>query len=333
MTLFQAKAKLVDDMKLRNFSENTIKSYYGKCLKFLDFSKVKDTSRLTEKEFRAYLLHLGAKDLKASSINIHNCAVRFFYEITLEKDINYKRVPHMKEPVTRPEILTVDELTSFFAEVFKPKQFTFFLNLYGSGLRISEMIALRTSDIDGERMLLRVSNGNTLSHRAFDDLMDSCYQKDWVVYAKKPFGGVEGAFEYLGRYTHRIAISNSRIVDTDDNCTTFTWKDYKDNASMKNMTITNDEFIRRFLLHVLPYGFTRIRHYGLYSSRSKTTRLALYRMALAVKHHKRPKRKKKKKQAETPFEIVLRILGRNPRLCPICGMVLNQEALARASPA
>jgi len=142
----------------------------------------------------------------------------------------------MKEPVTRPEILTVDELTSFFAEVFKPKQFTFFLNLYGSGLCISEMIALRTSDIDGERMLLRVSNGNTLSHRAFDDLMDSCYQKDWVVYAKKPFGGVEGAFEYLGRYTHRIAMSNSRIVDTDDNCTTFTWKDYKDNASMKNMT-------------------------------------------------------------------------------------------------
>ena len=71
----------------------------------------------------------------------------------------------MKEPVTRPEILTVDELTSFFAEVFKPKQFTFFLNLYGSGLCISEMIALRTSDIDGERMLLRVRSGKGRKER------------------------------------------------------------------------------------------------------------------------------------------------------------------------
>jgi hypothetical protein len=103
---------------------------------------------------------------------------------------------------------------------------------------------------------------------------------------------------------------------------------------MKEMTLSNEEFIRRFLLHVLPYGFTRIRHYGLYSSRSKTARLALYRMALALKHQKRPKRKKKKqKQAETPFEIVLRLLGRDPRLCPKCGSSLNQEALARASPA
>lgn len=165
MTLFQAKAKLVDDMKLRNFSENTIKSYSRKCLQFLDFSKVKDTSRLTEKEFRAYLLHLGTRELQASSINIHNSAVRFFYEVTLEKDINYKRVPHMKEPVTRPEIMTVGELASFFTEIAKPKRFAFFLNLYGSGLRISEMLALRTRDIDGERMLIRVRSGKGRKER------------------------------------------------------------------------------------------------------------------------------------------------------------------------
>ena len=176
------------------------------------------------------------------------------------------------------------------------------------------------------------SNGNALSHRTFRDLLNSCYEKDWVVYAKEPFNGAEGAFEYLGRYTHRIAISNSRIVSTNADNTTFMWKDYKQGGSMKEMTLTNEEFIRRFLLHVLPYSFTRIRHYGLYSSRSKTARLALYRMALAVKHHKNPK-KKKAKQAETPFEIVLRILGRDPRDCPLCGSPLNQEALARASPA
>ena len=165
MTLFNAKAKFVDDLKLRNFSKNTIKSYKQKCFRFLDFTKVKDPSRLTEKEFRAYLLHLQSQNLTESSINVHNSVVRFFYEVTLEKNINYKRVPHMKEPTTRPEILTVGELTSFYAEVVKPRRFAFFLNLYGSGLRISEMLDLRTSDIDGERMLLHVRSGKGKKER------------------------------------------------------------------------------------------------------------------------------------------------------------------------
>lgn len=165
MTYWQTKTKLMADMKLRNFSESTIDSYYGKCLKFLDSNKIKDPSRLTEKEFRAYLLRLKAKGLKASSINLHNTAVRFLYEVTLEKDINYKRVPHMKKPKTRPAILAVDELASLFAEVTNLRHFAFFINLYGSGLRISEMLALRTSDIDGKRMLIRVRSGKGRKER------------------------------------------------------------------------------------------------------------------------------------------------------------------------
>jgi integrase/recombinase XerD len=166
MTLFQAKAKLIDDMKLRNFSQCTINEYYRICSCFLDFSKVTDTSGLTEKEFRAYLLHLTDRgDLKPASINLYNSAVRFLYEITLEKDINYKRVPHMKKSKTRPEILTVKELELFFANVTNPKHFTVILNLYISGLRISEMLALRTDDIDGERMLIRVRGGKGKKER------------------------------------------------------------------------------------------------------------------------------------------------------------------------
>jgi site-specific recombinase XerD len=166
MTQSQTRRKLLQDMKLRGFSEDTISSYSIQCNCFLDFSKAKDTSRLTEKEFRAYLVHLtGRGDLAPSSINLYNCAVRFLYEVTLEKDINYKRVPHMKEPKTRPEILTVGELEAFFKEVTGPKQFAFFLNLYGSGLRISEMLALKTNDIDGKRMLIRVRNGKGRKER------------------------------------------------------------------------------------------------------------------------------------------------------------------------
>lgn len=179
---------------------------------------------------------------------------------------------------------------------------------------------------------LKGDNGNAVSHKAFSRLLGGCYHKDWVVYSKEPFGGAEGVFEYLGRYTHRLVISNNRVLSVADGKTTFLWKDYKDESRMKETTLSNGEFIRRFLLHVLPHGFTRIRHYGLYSSRNKSLRLGLYHMALAARSRKKP-RKRKERQIETPFEIVVRILGKDPRFCPRCGSLLNQQSLARASPA
>jgi hypothetical protein len=147
-------------------------------------------------------------------------------------------------------------------------------------------------------------------------------------------GGIspEGVFEYLGRYTHRLVLSNNRVLSVADGKTTFLWKDYSNDSRMKRTSLSNEEFIRRFLLHVLPHGFTRIRHYGLYSSRNKSLRLGLYHMALAARYRKKP-RKRKDRQIETPFEIVARILGRDPRTCPRCGSLLNQQSLARASPA
>jgi hypothetical protein len=89
------------------------------------------------------------------------------------------------------------------------------------------------------------------------------YAAKWVVYAKAPFGGPEAVFRYLGRYTHRVAITNNRLRFMDDGHVTFTWKDYADGHRLKTMRLTAEEFLRRFLLHVLPRGFVRIRHYGL----------------------------------------------------------------------
>jgi len=115
-----------------------------------------------------------------------------------------------------------------------------------------------------------------LQHPAsFQRLLTSLYQKEWVVYCKPPFKNAGCVVEYLGRYTHRVAISNSRIVKLEDDHVTFKWRDYKDNNKPKEMTVTADEFIRRFLIHVLPSGFTRIRHYGFLSPRNKATRLQL----------------------------------------------------------
>jgi len=105
-----------------------------------------------------------------------------------------------------------------------------------------------------------------------------------VVYAKRPFGGPEAVLAYLSRYTHRVAISNSRLIALDDNGVTFKWKDYraKGRERAKLMTLASDEFIRRFLIHVLPSGFHRIRHYGLFASSKSVKNIARARQLLAV---------------------------------------------------
>ena len=105
---------------------------------------------------------------------------------------------------------------------------------------------------------------------------------DWIVYAKKPFAGPEQVLRYLARYTHRIAISNRRIVALDESSVTFTWKDYRDGGEHKRMTLGAHEFIRRFLLHVLPKGFQRIRHYGFLANGHRKAKLALIRRLLDV---------------------------------------------------
>ena len=107
-------------------------------------------------------------------------------------------------------------------------------------------------------------------------------RRKWVVFAKPPFGGPEQVLHYLGRYTHRVAISNNRLLDIDDGQVTFRWKDYRHHDQPKVMTLEADEFIRRFLLHVLPDGFQRIRHYGFLANRYRQAKLALCRQLLGV---------------------------------------------------
>ncbi len=112
-------------------------------------------------------------------------------------------------------------------------------------------------------------------------LRDGLYRKGWKVYAKPPFGGPEQVLRYLGGYTHRVAISNHRLVSMQDGKVTFTYKDYKDRSRTKSMTLDAIEFLRRFLLHVLPQGFVRIRHYGLWAARNVNTKLAVAKQLLA----------------------------------------------------
>lgn len=121
-------------------------------------------------------------------------------------------------------------------------------------------------------------------HAAFDRYLDPVRGIDWVVYAKKPFSGPESVLAYLSRYTHRIAIANSRLLHADKNTVTFKWKNYriKNEKRYSQMTLQTNEFIRRFLIHVIPSGFHRIRHYGLLSNKARRQAIALARNHLRV---------------------------------------------------
>ena len=150
--------------------------------------------------------------------------------------------------------------------------------------------------------------------RAFERFRSAFYYKKWVVYCKPPFSSAEGVLQYLGRYTHRIAISNNRIVEVQDGKVSFRWRDYADGDKQKIMTLQAQEFIRRFLLHVLPPRFVRMRHFGLLANRSRKDNISACRELLGTC---KPVAEDKK-TSETWQEQLLRICGIDVTTCPVC---------------
>ncbi len=170
------------------------------------------------------------------------------------------------------------------------------------------------------KLELSGSSAELVDPIAWSTFKDRLYCKDWVVYAKPPFGGPEQVFRYLGRYTHRVAIANHRIVQLDDGKITFTLKDYADNATSKHMTLGAVEFLRRFLLHVLPGRFVRIRHYGLCAARNVNTKLATAHKLLdpQTSNDDTPELSKSPVRM-TWWERFARHTGIDMMACPNCG--------------
>ncbi len=158
---------------------------------------------------------------------------------------------------------------------------------------------------------------------SFNDLLSKLYKKEWVVYCKPPFGSPEHVIEYLGRYTHRIAISNNRISNMDNDKVTFGWRDYSDDNKNKLMTLDAFEFIRRFLLHILPDRFVKIRHFGILSNCNRKTKLRKCQQILNVEPC--TEQKSNKSWEELYFELT----GKDLCLCPNCekGKMVRKESL------
>jgi hypothetical protein len=139
--------------------------------------------------------------------------------------------------------------------------------------------------------------------KAFAAFLRTLLRQEWVVYAKPPFGGPEHVLQYLARYTHRVAISNHRLLAVDGDHVTFHWKDYAHHSKSRAMTLTLEEFLRRFLQHVLPKGLPRIRYFGWFANRRRPRMLPLCRTLLAA----------------TPPTLTASGNGDTAWQCPACG--------------
>ena len=160
-----------------------------------------------------------------------------------------ERIAYARKPRRLPVVLSADEVVRFLEAVPSLKSRTALTTAYAAGLRVSEVVMLKIADIDSGRMMIRVEQG------------------------KRPFGGPKQILAYLGRYTHRVAIANSRLLEIEDGRVRFRWKDDRHHDKQKVMALDAGEFSRRFLPHVLPDGFHRIRHYGFLANGRRTAKL------------------------------------------------------------
>lgn len=190
---------------------------------------------------------------------------------------------HSKKGFFIPVKVLSDKFRKKFLALLKNAYYSDKLKFYG-----------KISDLDGSE---------------FRQVIDSEYKKKWVVYCKKPFGNATHVLKYLGRYTHRVAISNHRIRKIEGRQIFFEWRDYKDSNKKKVMVLDGVEFIRRFMLHILPRKFVKIRHYGIVSNRNRKTKLKISKKLLhSVKEERLNKR-----------ELILKLIGLDIEKCPCCG--------------
>lgn len=180
-----------------------------------------------------------------------------------------------------------------------------FRGIYISGLRTL---------YENNQLVIPNQEQHLKTKEGFDTLLDNLMKKEWVVYSKEPFAGPEKLLDYLGRYANKIAISNHRILNVDEESVTFKWRDYSDNSEMKIMKLKADEFIRRFLTHVVPKGFMRIRFSGFLANSCKTKNIETIRRRLSYA----PKHSGKKEDKKDTKRLMFELTGIDITLCSAC---------------
>jgi hypothetical protein len=209
--------------------------------------------------------------------------------------------------------------------IYTPKNFLFPVKALSKVFR-GKFLDFLKSAYKNEQLTFSGNSSYLQARREFQQLIDQLYGKKWVVYAKESFSNPEDALEYLSRYTHKVAISNERIKNLEEGKVSFSYKDRKSADVQKEIKLEVEEFIRRFLLHVLPDGFMRIRHFGFLANRCKKKCLNRCRQLLGLAS---PLFKPK---ARTPREMMLELTGKDISRCPCCKKG-TLKAIAEISPA
>src|SRR5262249_53303838 len=296
------RQRVTEDMQIRNLSPCTQATYLQQITQFACyFGKSPDLLGL--EDIRAYLIYLtNERKLAPSSIHIAVGALRFFYKVTLKREWTFaEALPLPKKPQKLPIILSPEEVLHFLPCVNDLKHRVILTTCYAAGLRISESVRLQAPCIDSKRMVIRVVQGKGRKDRyvmlspKLLEILRNYYKaerpKEWLfpggqpgqpISAKPPFAGPDDVLRYAARYTHRVAVSNDRVFDIEDDKVQFRWKDYRDACKKKTIILAAEEFIRRFLLHVLPEGFQRIRYYGFLANRYRKQKLARCRELLNI---------------------------------------------------
>src|SRR3984957_30044 len=279
------RQRYLDDLRLRNYAPRTIQTYVARVACFARYFG-RSPDQLGPDDVRAFQLELLRRHASWSQFNQAVCALRFLYGVTLGRPEQLPLIPYGKRPRTLPTVLAPQEVVRLI-DAARPGRDRLLLQVaYACGLRISELVHLRVTDVDSARMVVVVRQGKgqkdrlvPLSQRLLNELrvfaswLAPLAGKEWVVYSKPPFGGPTQVLKYLARYTHRAALSNSRLVALEGGRGTFGYKDYADDHKAKRLTLPAEEFLRRFVQHVLPQGFVKVRHYGLLANRCREQRL------------------------------------------------------------
>lgn len=198
------------------------------------------------------------------------------------------------------------------------------------------MAALKEA-FESDRLVFPKTIRHLQASPSFHRLVKKLYRKKWVVYAKQPFGGPRQVFRYLGLYTHKVAISNHRLAAMTDEKVTFLARNNQNPGRKRSVTCTPQEFIRRFLLHILPPGFVKIRHYGLMSPRNANTKLQIARRLLEQAQPSETTSQSNTQPQDhtnsaTWQDLYLRITGIDLRKCPLCGANLIRQPLTCLDP-
>ena len=244
---------MLEELERRNYAQTTISSYIRTIEDFARYFR-RPPDQLTPEHIREYQAYLfRERKLAASTVTQRLAALRFFYTRTIKKPWSVADTPYPKKTRHLPSILGPQEVAHLIDSSQTRFHRVVLMTLYGTGVRRAELTRLQIPDIDSRRMVIHIRGGKGRQDR---DVMLSPRLLE-------------------GHYTHRVAISNHRLVSSADGQVTFRWRDSAHHNEHKLMTLAPDEFLRRFLLHTLPKGFVRIRHFGFLANRRRAALLPL----------------------------------------------------------